>query len=257
MNMTNLVRVRPGLWLTELHLDEFDVRGAVLMGAERAIVWDTLSHPRDMAAVAPLVAGHWHAVVYSHADWDHCWGTAGLSERRIVVGHSNCRLRFETEAPQTLRAKQSAEPGEWQEIQLIPPTQLVQEHLSIDLGSLTLELHHLPGHTVDCLVGFVPEWGVLLAGDAVETPLPVVNADSPMPEWLAGLQRWAEDVRVQTVIPAHGAIGGREVIWDNIDYIQSLLKGTSSAPLVDLKPFYRETHSENLRHVHKMRPMQL
>ncbi|MGH7495844.1 MAG: MBL fold metallo-hydrolase [bacterium] len=247
--MTHLVPFRPNLWLTELQLAQFEVRGAVLIGTERAVVWDTLSHQRDMAAVAQLVAGHWHAVVYSHADWDHCWGTAGLSERQIVIGHSHCRLRFETDVPQTLRAKQSDEPGAWNEIELIPPAQMVQEFLSLDLGGVTLELHHLPGHTLDCLVAFIPEWGLLLAGDTVETPLPVVNTDSPMQEWLAELQRWVDDPRVQTVVPSHGAVGGREIIQHNIDYLQSLLYGAPTALLQELSPFYYETHEANLRNV--------
>ena len=247
--MTHLVPFRPGLWLTELQLDQFDVRGAVLIGAERAVVWDTLSHPRDMAAVAPLVSERWHAVVYSHADWDHCWGTATLGGRQIVIGHTHCRLRFETDVPQTLCAKQRDEPGAWDEIELIPPAQMLEEFLSLDLGGVTMELHHLPGHTLDCLVGFVPEWGLLLAGDTVETPLPVVNADSPVQEWLAGLRRWADDARVQTVVPSHGTVGGREIIQHNIDYLQSLLNGAPTASLQELSPFYYETHEENLRNV--------
>ncbi len=246
--MTAPIPFRPGLWLTELQLDQFDVRGAIIIGAERSIVWDTLSHPRDMAAVPPLVSGHWHAVVYSHADWDHCWGTAGLPERQIVIGHSNCRLRFETDVPKVLREKQNAQPNAWNEVELIPPTHMVQKYLSLDLGGFTLELHHLPGHTLDCLVGFIPEWGILLAGDTMETPLPVVNEESPMEEWIAGLQRWAEDARVQTVVPSHGAIGGREIIRHNIDYLQSLLFGATKAS-PDLPAFYKEVHQDNLRYI--------
>ncbi|MBA3874498.1 MAG: hypothetical protein H0X30_35660, partial [Anaerolineae bacterium] len=43
-----LSELRPNLWLTELNLDDFDVRGAVIIGENRVMVWDTLSHPRDM-----------------------------------------------------------------------------------------------------------------------------------------------------------------------------------------------------------------
>lgn len=245
--MSALIPHRPGLWLTELHLQEFDVRGAVIAGAERSVVWDTLSHPRDMAAVASLLSRHPYDVIYSHADWDHCWGTAGLSERRSVIGHAHCRQRFETEVPEELRQKQNAEPGKWEEVELIPPAQMLQESLSLDLGGLTLELHHLPGHTADCLAGFLPEWGILLAGDTIETPLPVVNEESPLEEWIAGLQRWANEARVHTVIPSHGEIGGRETIQHTIDYLQSLLRGAAGESLPGLAAFYRATHAENMR----------
>ena len=249
--MTNLITFRDGLSLTELQLHDFDVRGAVLIGSKRAIVWDTLSHPRDMAAVAALVADHEHAVVYSHADWDHCWGTAGLPKRQTVIAHSHCRRRFESECAATLREKQAAEPGAWEEVELIPPTRVLQESLSLDLGGCILELYHLPGHTSDCLVGFIPEWGILLAGDTVETPLPVVNAESPLPQWIAGLQRWVDDARVQTVIPAHGVIGGREIIQTNLSYLHSLLAGSAGDAAPDWPAFYRDTHRENLRHAFK------
>jgi hypothetical protein len=44
----NLREFRPTLWLTELVLDDFDVRGAVIVGQERVLVWDTLSHLSTM-----------------------------------------------------------------------------------------------------------------------------------------------------------------------------------------------------------------
>lgn len=169
----------------------------------------------------------------------------------MVIGHSHCRRRFETDVPRTLREKQLGEPGAWDAVELIPPGQVMQEYLRLDLGGLTLELHHLPGHTRDCLVGWIPEWNTLLAGDTVETPLPVVNADSPMAEWIAGLQCWVNHGRVQTVIPAHGVIGGGEIIQHNLDYLLGLLSGAAEESPRGLSPFYHETHLANLRHAQK------
>ena len=79
----------------------------------------------------------------------------------------------------------AAEPGRWDSVVLVPPTEAFDEERSIQVGGLTLQLHHLPGHTPDCIVGFIPERGVLLAGDAVETPCPVVPPDSALDEWIA------------------------------------------------------------------------
>ena len=81
-----------------------------------------------------------------------------------------------------------------------------------NLGSMSLTIHHLPGHTPDCCVAFVPERGLLLVGDTAETPFPVVPEGCPLAGWIAGLERWAADERVQTVVPAHGAVGGREIL---------------------------------------------
>ena len=92
--MTTPILHRPGLWLTELANEVIEVRGALVLGERAALVWDTLSHPRDMTSVQPLLAGKQIFIVYSHADWDHVWGTAGLSGAASIIGHHACASRF-------------------------------------------------------------------------------------------------------------------------------------------------------------------
>lgn len=245
--MTILKKFRPGLWLTELHLDDFDVRGAVIIGEKSAVVWDSLSHPRDMQPVRVLLAQKEWQLVYSHADWDHVWGTAGLSfQNKIITAHKHCLARFSDDVPRELQEKQADEPDKWNEVVLVPPTQVFETEFSIDLGGVTLMLHLLPGHTHDCIVGFIPEWGVLLAGDTVETPLPVINPDSTFDDWVAALQKWTSDERVNHVIPAHGKIGGRELILQNVNYLQNLRNNAPIELPENMDDFYRETHRENL-----------
>ena len=129
-----------------------------------------------------------------------------------------------------LAEKQAAEPGRWDTVVLVAPNESFDSERSVELGTLTLQLHHLPGHTPDCIVGFIPERGVLLAGDTVETPCPVIPADSPLPEWIAGLRRWADDPHVRLVVPAHGPTGGRELLAQNIAYLESIAGGKAIAP---------------------------
>lgn len=250
--MTLVRELEPGLCVTELDLPEFSVRGAVLVGRERALVWDTLSHPRDMVPVAPLVAGRPLTVVYSHADWDHVWGTGGLAPDE-VVGQEICRRRFDTDVPATLDEKRAAEPGAWDDVRLVPPTRTFTAELTLDLGDLTCVLHHLPGHTPDCCVAFLPERGVLLLGDTVETPLPVINDAGAVTAWIAALAPWAADPRVRLVIPAHGSIGGRKIISDTIAYLDALRSDTPPRVPDALTAFYRETHRENLQRMQERR----
>lgn len=239
------------VWLNTVPLGEYDVRGALVLGATRAVVWDTLSHPRDMQDWLPLIGNRELVIVYSHADWDHVWGTAGLpyAASASVIGHRACLGRFRNDADvaRELRDRQRTEPGVWDDVRLVPPTTVFDDELTIDLGGLTLRLHHLPGHTVDCTVGLIPELGVLLAGDTVETPLPVVPADSPLPQWIAALARWADDPRVRTVVPAHGPIGGRDLLQRNVTYLGAVLDHTPWTPAGPLPPFYQTTHESNLR----------
>lgn len=245
--MTTLREYQPGLWLTELDLPDegFAVRGAVIVGNDRVAVWDTLSHPRDMQPVRALVGDRPLTVIYSHADWDHAWGTAGLPSYERVIAHAACRARFADDVPGTLHAKQAAQPGAWDAVALVPPTDVFQDDLVLDLGGLSLTLQQLPGHTPDCIVGFIPAWGVLLAGDTVETPLPVLNPNGPIDVWIEHLARWAGDARVRTVIPSHGAIGGRELIERTLAYLRGLRDGSCVVP-EQLDAFYGETHTANV-----------
>jgi glyoxylase-like metal-dependent hydrolase (beta-lactamase superfamily II) len=223
--MTTLTLHRPGLWLTELANEIIEVRGAVIIGERAALVWDTLSHPRDMAPLQPLLTGKQVFIAYSHADWDHVWGTTGLGDAWPIIAHHVCALRFTDPADvaTTLAEFRQQTPGAWDAVTLIPPTFTFGDSLALDLGGVTVELHHLPGHTPDCLVAFIPQWGVLLAGDTVETPYPIVNDGAATPKWIDLLRGWAADERVETVIPCHGEIGGRELVEHNIAYLSLLL----------------------------------
>jgi glyoxylase-like metal-dependent hydrolase (beta-lactamase superfamily II) len=239
--------LRPGLHLLETEVEDFDVRSAVLVGSERAVVWDTLAHPSHMAPVAGLVGDLPVTVAYSHADWDHAWGTCGLGWA-TVVAHDASVARFASDVRVELDARRRAAPDVWSAVELVPPTETFEDHHVVDLGGATLVLHALPGHTPDCIVGTVPEWGVLLAGDTVETPLPVVNDGATVRGWVASLERWRDDASVTQVIPSHGRLGGRELIGETLAYLRTLLEGASPDP-GEVPPFYEETHHRNVRAV--------
>jgi glyoxylase-like metal-dependent hydrolase (beta-lactamase superfamily II) len=252
-------------------VEDFDVRSAVLVGSERAVVWDTLAHPSQMAPVAGLVGDLPVTVVYSHADWDHAWGTGGLESAearesvppqptvgpqgrmrggrvQAVVAHQAAVVRFTTDVPSELDARRRADPNLWSAVELVPPTETFDEYHVLALGGVTLALHALPGHTPDCIVGVVPEWGVLLAGDSVETPLPVVNDGGAVQGWTEALERWRDEASVTRVIPSHGRLGGRELIAETLAYLATLLEGAPPDP-GEVPSFYAETHRRNIRAV--------
>lgn len=222
------------------------MRAGLLVGGERAVVWDTLAHPSQMEAVAALAGRRPLTVVYSHADWDHAWGTCALAGVEAVVAHARAAERFGSDVPEELHRRRTREPGVWDGVRLVPPTETFTRLHTLDLGGATLELHALPGHTPDCLVGFVPEWGVLLAGDTVETPLPVVNDAEAVSAWIAELDLWRADERVHVVVPSHGPVGGRELLSATLAYLRGLGSGKAPEDLAALPEFYLETHRRNL-----------
>jgi len=233
------------------HVEDFDVRAILLAGTRRAVLFDTLAHPRAVAGIPKLVANLKPTVVYSHADWDHCWGTAGLPpDWRDIVAHRACSERFLVDVPRTLAEKSAAAGSDYGGLRLCHPSRTFDTDIELDLGGACLHLRHLPGHTLDSVVGHVPEWGLFLAGDAVESPVPFLNPESPLPTWVAGLERWHRELgeaeTAPVVIPSHGPVGGLELLESTLDYLEALLAGEVPQVPDRMSPFYRSTHERSL-----------
>jgi glyoxylase-like metal-dependent hydrolase (beta-lactamase superfamily II) len=242
--------LQPGIYLALRPLEQMEgggaVRAALLLGERRAVVVDTLTCPEDMAPLQALIGAHGrpYIVVNTHADWDHFWGNAAFPGAPIV-GHCIARERIlkptadEVAEIDGLRAES---PAQFANAALVAPDITFETTMAIDLGGMTAELHHLPGHTADCLLVYVPERHLLYAGDCAEDPFPLLHS-GPLDGWIAGLRHWAER-DVETVVPAHGAIGGAGLLRDNADYLESLTRGGAAPEGVG--PFYARGHAENV-----------
>lgn len=230
--------------LHEITLDEFSVRAALIRGTRSCLIWDTLTHPRDMAGLREIQAECPTFIAYSHADWDHIWGTAAFDAAIPVIAHRHCRLRFETDVPRTLAEFQRDQPGKWDEVRLVPPVLTFENELDVDLGGLTVQLHYLPGHTKDSLVAFLPEANLLLAGDTVEWPCPCVPATCDLDRWIDGLNSWRDQPELR-VIPSHGPVGGVELLDRTVAYLDGLRLGHPMA-MPAVTAFYARAHQENL-----------
>jgi len=238
-------RIDSRLYLASRPLDDgLDVRAALLVGSKTAVVIDTLARPEDMAPFLALIDefGLPCTVVDTHADWDHAWGNCAFP-KSAIVGHTDCFKRLRSrEARETLARKRRERPGFYSSVRLAPPTATFDTQMTIDAGGFDVELHHLPGHTSDSIVAYVPANGLLIAGDCVEDPFPLLES-GPLDGWIAGLRSWAQrDVR--TVVPAHGPISGPELLVANADYLASLRSG-APCPVAG-PPFYQEAHRRNI-----------
>ena len=245
--MQQLREILPNLCTYDVSSPDLQVRAIVVIGQRYAAVWDTLTDPRDITALAELIGEKPFHAIYSHGDWDHVWGTAGFANKPLeIIAHAECLRRFGDDVPRTLRRMQLAELGRWDNVRLIPPNLTFTSSLTLDLGGVTLELHHLPGHTEDSIVGWIPEWGVLLGGDAIETPLPVVNSYRLLEGWLRALESWAGRDSLSRSIPSHGSLDGRDSLDQTLAYLRALTGDRNFNLPRKLDDFYRETHQKNL-----------
>src|SRR5690348_3825626 len=112
-NDVTVTELQPGIYLASRPLGQTSVvRAALLLGARRAAVIDTLLCPEDMAPLQVHLAGHGRPVIVvnTHADWDHFWGNAAFPGAPIV-GHRLCRERIlspEATAVEKLKAENPA-----------------------------------------------------------------------------------------------------------------------------------------------------
>jgi len=137
-------------------------------------IWRLLDGDRISESRIPIV-------VNTHSDWDHAWGNGFFAGPTAAVpapvfGHQATRGGLDLEQAQAKLAETSAlEPGMYESVEIALPSIEFEHTLSIHGGDLTLRLMPTPGHTPDHIAVWVPEIGLLIAGDGAEMPVPYVS----------------------------------------------------------------------------------
>jgi glyoxylase-like metal-dependent hydrolase (beta-lactamase superfamily II) len=200
----------------------YDVSVCVVRSADGLLVCDTRSSHRQadeiIADLKELGTQPVRWVVNTHAHFDHSFGNArfgpGSDLGAPIYAHERVPTHLDTyERP--LLAKLIAagkEPvGEWREIVITPPTVLVGEAMTLDLGGTAAQLRYLGrGHTDNDLLVHLPASGVWLVGDLVEESGPPVYGSGSFPlDWPGTIGKLRAALREGDVlVPGHGAVVG-------------------------------------------------
>ena len=179
----------------------------VIGGAAGLVVIDTRATHRladelreDLEALPGSIA----AVVNTHGHWDHAFGNARFTATPIW-GHVRCATMI-LERGEEMRARLIGDyPGEgFDEVELTPPTNLVDESATLDLGDRQVDLRYLGrGHTDNDIVITVPDAAILFAGDLLENaPAPAFGDSYPI-AWVA-TGRSLLGLVDGLVVPGHG-----------------------------------------------------
>jgi len=195
-----------------------DVNVTLVVGGGAAMVVDTLSTATQAAELLEAVRAvtpYPLTLVNTHHHFDHSFGNAVLvaAGAGAVWAHETAAVHLRDRGAWWQRHWYE----EWQpvdpalaaglaEVTIHPPDWLVQATATVDVGGRPVRLLHPGrGHTDGDLVAFVPDAGVLVAGDLVEESGPPDFADCyPLdwPEALAALDPLLPSSTV--VIPGHG-----------------------------------------------------
>jgi cyclase len=123
---------------------------------------------------------------------------------------------------------------------VVSPTRTFEDRLPLSVGSRAAELIHFNIHSDDAAVLWLPDEGVLLAGDTLEDTVTFVDEPDSVEVHLGELERMAR-LRPARILPAHGDPGviGRggyspEFIDATRDYLERLLAARSNPALREL-----------------------
>ncbi|MEI5100964.1 MBL fold metallo-hydrolase [Streptomyces sp. PmtG] len=192
-------------------------------------------------------------IVLTHHHGDH-HGGAGIFAPATVIAHEQTRnailrddLDLRTIWPQT----------QWGNLPTTLPNATVTDRMTLHVGQLRVELLHVgPAHTAGDIVAWLPDQGVLFAGDLTfsgSTPFAFMGS-------IEGSIRALEQLRAldpEVVVSGHGPLTGAEIIDETADYLRWVqhlaAEGTAAglSPLetaqrADLGPYQQLTEPERL-----------
>lgn len=199
-----------------------DVSVCAVRGRDGLLIADTRSSHRqadeiraDLRELGTLPV-RW--VVNTHAHFDHTFGNARFGPASDlgapIFGHELIPAHldaYERRVLTELIAEDEERTGEWREVVITPPTVLVGDAMTLDLGGTVAELLYLGrGHTDNDLLVHLPASGVWLTGDLVEESGPPVYGPDSFPlDWPATMgQLQAALSEGDLLVPGHGAVVG-------------------------------------------------
>src|SRR5262249_15295535 len=97
--------------------------------------------------------------------------------------------------------------AEGAQTQLTLPTLTVEDRLTLHRGNRVIDIRHLGrGHTAGDIVVHLPKEGIVITGDLVVWPVPLVGGEqSYVGDWSATLERLRE-LKPSIIVPGHGPI---------------------------------------------------
>ena len=269
-------RINDWIYFFYIEAADFNYGSVVLHKGKKAIVFDTMEcvgngkRVKDYMIDLGLVD---FTVVNTHWHFDHIGGNFFYQDDNIIAT-SECRRRLE-------QNKKLIETGGKGEIGRSPsdvdtiafietsfpvvyPNITFNSRLELYLEDIKIELFNIHIHTRDCLVGYLPQEKILIPGDTLEAPLPLIIEVGNIPVHIKNLKKLNE-LDIKMIIPPHGNLerydqGGydKSFIGNTIYYLTKILSRANKpnflegsleeyiTQAVEPRESYRGIHQDNL-----------
>jgi glyoxylase-like metal-dependent hydrolase (beta-lactamase superfamily II) len=222
---SQLIEVAPSVWvLPDIERIPHVPNVGIIVGERSALVVDagfgTANGRRVLSAARELAGERRLFLVTTHFHPEHLLGALAFRGEAVIVGNAaqvpetreKGRWFIDTFSGQTPARAAALAGAEY----VAPDVTYDGPSCRLELGDREVVIMHRPfGHTRSDQVVFVPDAGVLFAGDLVEQAFFWVmpDADANAEVWEGHLWEM-ENLDPVVVVPGHGAIGGRELITE-------------------------------------------
>lgn len=230
-----------------------DLTGTALYlaeGRERACLLDTGTGIGNLREYVSQLTDKPLFVVLTHGHVDHAGGAGDFSDSPVYLHPADRTLmRVHTTVSQRLdylnfTAHMTDMPEDMLASDFPPEKTLPLEHgQTFDLGDLTLEIIHTPGHTQGMCMVLLREERTILFGDGCGVSVMLLDEyASSVEEYLKSLQRLSKyESRYDHIIRNHGScISGKELLGNVIECCQCILNGSDDREPARNLPVYYE-----------------
>ena len=202
------------------------VTAGAILTKDGVILIDTLYFPEETKAIKEFLEERQglkiRYVINTHYHADNTQGNYLFPEAKIV-SHDMCRRLLDSIGREGL-AEAQAQNSDLEEVQIILPELVFAEGIfNLYLGGKTLQLHHMPGHSMDLIGVYVVNNQILFASDN-SMPVPTIF-DGGHKVLVDSLHKML-DLEPDTIVQGHGEVILRgevhSVIQDDLDYLAKI-----------------------------------